>query len=138
MLTSSAVVVVYASQNSKLNETAFLYSDGKNHHRLEIYASGKLVHKLTVNDRVCTANRCASKEQFNRYELSEYYPDELISDILGFVEIKNLAGSTIEPDQEGFVQTAKTANYDIVYKKTANSVSFRDTKNRIIISIKRI
>lgn len=131
---SESVVFTYRSQNHTINESAFLYSDGRGNFRLEVYSLAQPLYKLEVGKKICANGRCMSKDLFNKYELNRHYPANLIVDLLARKPISNLNGS-IDKTSDGFIQRAVSEHFDISYVKRSNAILFRDGVNKILIAI---
>ena len=75
-----------------------------------------------------------SKSGFNTEYLHHSYPSDLLQNVLlgrAIYEGKNLVRTA-----EGFEQMIESSDVDIVYKKTAQQISFKDRKNKILLKIK--
>jgi len=130
------VFVVWKSPAMKYADQGFLYHEGAKL-KLEIYASGQAVMKLTVTPtQVCSGALCMNKKEFNIRYLSGYYPERLLEEVLTGRPV--FGGEGMKKKDHGFTQRiGKTGFYDIEYSVLNGSVVFRDTINDILIKIER-
>ena len=75
-----------------------------------------------------------TRSSFNKEYLSKSYPDDLLQNVLLKKKIFNSL-NVVKLD-DGFQQTIKDSNQDIIYKVTSNMIYFKDRKNHILIKIK--
>ncbi|WP_148224981.1 hypothetical protein [Nitratifractor salsuginis] len=106
-------------------------------HRLEIYANGQAVMKLTVTpERICSGVLCMSAKTFNLRYLSPEYPPELLAHVLAGEPI--FGGVGIQHNGLGVIQKiTQEGRYAIEYRVLNGSVIFRDTINHILIEIRK-
>jgi hypothetical protein len=130
------VFVVWKSPAMKYADQGFLYHEGEKV-RLEIYASGQAVMKLTVTpSQVCSGALCMSKKECNLRYLSPSYPEPLLEEVLEGEPI--FGGEGMEKKDHGFTQRIiKVGAYEIDYSVLNGSVVFRDTINEILIKIQK-
>ncbi len=107
--------------------------------KLEIYSSGVAVMKLEIGrSQVCNGTglfSCMSKEEFNRRYLSPNYPSDTFEKILRGETL--FGGKNVQKTDDGFVQrVVQPGIYDIEYRVSSSSITFRDTISAILIKIK--
>ncbi len=136
LVPQEGVFVVWKTPAMKYADQGFLYHEGEKQ-RLEIYANGQAVMKLTVSPtQVCSGALCMSKREFNLRFLSPYYPETLLERILAGEEI--FGGEGMKKKDHGFTQQIKKKGlYAIEYSVLNGSVVFRDTINHILIKIQK-
>jgi len=130
------VFVVWKTPTMKYADQGFLYHE-KEKLRLEIYASGQAVMRLTVTPtQVCSGALCMNQKEFNLRYLSPHYPEGLLKAVLSGRPI--FGGAGLEKKEEGFTQKLeKKGFYAIDYSVLNGSVVFRDTINNILIKIRK-
>jgi hypothetical protein len=130
------VFVVWKTPVMKYADQGFLYHEGEKL-RLEIYASGQAVMKLTVSpSQVCSGALCMSKKEFNLRYLSPHYPETLLENLLSGRAL--FGGEGLERKDHGFTQRIKKPGlYAVEYSVLNGSVVFRDTINDILIKIQK-
>ena len=129
------VFVIWKTPTMRYADQGFIYRE-PSRLRLEIYASGQAVMKLSVTpDQVCNGALCMDKKSFNFRFLSPEYPPELLDHLLRGEPI--FGGKNLVRKDHGFTQRIeKPGRYRIVYTVLNGSVAFRDTINHIVIEIK--
>lgn len=103
---------------------------------LELFTAGQAVGKFEIENLVCVDGEgCMRKSSFNAEYLSAFYPDTLMENVLRakpIYEAQNLVNTS-----DGFEQTIEDENVAIVYKVTEEQIYFKDSKNRVLIKIKK-
>jgi len=134
---SKAIFVVWKTPNIKFADQGFLnQEDG--YEKFEVYSSAQPVISLKIYpDKICTSLlSCMSKDEFNSKYLNSAYPNDTLENILNAKEIFN--GKNRKDIADGFEQKISFKDkYDINYKVSSNSVEFIDTKNKIMIKIRK-
>jgi len=95
------------------------------------------VMRLVIDTkRVCMGQfQCLSKREFNKTQLSLYYPDDLIENIFRGKPIFN--GKNLERVEGEFRQSIYLDNgYNIEYSVVGNRTIFRDRIGGVLIKIK--
>jgi hypothetical protein len=130
------VFVVWKTPGMKYADQGFLYHEGTKQ-RLEIYASGQAVMKLTVSPtQICSGALCMSQKEFNLRYLSPAYPPGLLGRVLEGEPI--FGGRGVVKKDHGFTQhIEKKGAYAIDYSVLNGSIVFRDTINDILIKIRK-
>ena len=132
-----SIFIIWKSPAMNYADQGFLYQE-PNGLKLEIYAGGQAVMRLSVNKtQICKGLLCMSKKEFNRQYLSSAYPDDFLVNILLGKVVFNGAGLTETKD--GFRQKiAKGDLYAVDYSvQRTGSLVFRDSVNHIVIKINR-
>jgi len=131
-----ALFVVWKTPVMRYADQGFLYH-GKERLRLEIYASGQAVMRLSVTpSQVCSGALCMSRKEFNLRYLSPHYPETLLENILRGQPL--FGGKGVVKRESGFTQKIeKAACYAIEYSVLNGSTVFRDTINNITIKIRK-
>lgn len=133
--TSESYLITLKTPQIKFSDIGYLRKD-KASVQIELYASGVSVNKFEINHYVCSNDGCLSKNAFNDDYLSEYYPDELLKNVLMAKPIFN--AQNLIRTAGGFEQRIEDENLYIIYKITANDIYFKDKKNGILIKLKQL
>ncbi len=137
------VKIVNKSKKITMKTKKFAFSDTgfyKSNDKLiqiQAYSTGVAVANMKFyknSDSVCVGYKCTNRKYFNDNFLSKYYPNKLIVNILSAKPI--MGAENLTKSADGFTQNIKTAEYDITYRVTSNSIYFKDRLNRILIKLK--
>jgi len=136
---SQSYLVTFKTKKFAYRDTGFLKkADG--YLNLQIFAMGNLLMNLTLDkrdDRVCINRYCFDKDVFNQTYLSRYYPHDILENILNSRAI--FKGKNLKETKRGFIQKIKKSKkYDIKYIVTDKRIFFKDTLNKIIVSLKSL
>jgi hypothetical protein len=101
---------------------------------LELFVAGKMVKKITINHLICVDEGCMGKTAFNAEYLNASYPESLLQNVI--LGRKIYDGENTLKTGSGFSQSVRTRDAEIEYAVSANAISFKDRKNKIIIQIK--
>ena len=126
-------VVIIKSPLIKFADLGYLRNSGDSV-GLELFVAGHRVQYIHINHLICVDEGCMTRSSFNKEYLSKSYPDDLLQNVLLKKKIFNSL-NVIKLD-DGFQQTIKDSNQDIIYKVTSNMIYFKDRKNHILIKIK--
>ena len=132
-LTKSAVFL-FKTKKIRVNDTAFINVKG-DEITIDVYSGGANSFSLVLSSMICIDNLCLSSDEFTYRYLNEYYPDDILKNIITKKRL-SFKNSKITKLPNGFKQVAKSQNYNIVYIVTTNMVLFRDRLNGIIIKLK--
>ncbi|MBN2767589.1 MAG: hypothetical protein JXQ68_00655 [Campylobacterales bacterium] len=116
-------------------DTGFLYKY-QDFIKLQMYANANPVVSLKISkESICMSFfECMSKEEFNKQVLSNYYPKDILEDIIMQRELFN--GEHMIKKRNGFTQNiAKEGRYDIRYEVLNGASIFHDTINNITIRV---
>ncbi len=83
-----------------------------------------------INGDICMDGNCLDKKSFNKKFLSNYYPKNILENILKSKPIFN--SRNIKKMKNGFYQKINK----IFYRVLSDSVVFRDRRNNIFIKIR--
>ena len=119
----------------KFNDLAYIRSDD-DAVQLDLYAVGRAVERIEINNLVCVSQGCMQKSSFNAAYLSQYYPNELMQNILLAQPIFDKKNLLLQPD--GFEQRVSNEHYNVIYKVSSKQTYFKDSQNHILIRIKDI
>ncbi len=138
MLYSEPYKITLKTKKFAFSDTGFLnrYKDAIN---LQVFTMGKLVLNLKLSlteDDICVDQLCNTKQGFNQTFLSGAYPDDLVANVLQSKPI--LRGKHLRKTTNGFMQKIMTDEYAIKYKIWPGNVYFKDTKNHIMIKLKKL
>ena len=126
-------IVIIKSPKLKFADVGFIRNSA-DAIELELFSAGVAIEKISINHFICVGAGCMSKQGFNKNYLSQYYPNDLLQNILlakPIFKTKNLVKIA-----GGFEQKIKTKNVNIKYKVTKKVTYFKDIKNKIIFKIK--
>jgi len=128
--------IVLKTPTMRYADMGFIYK-GDSFVKVEVYSMGQPIMSLDINGmNVCMSTfKCMEKKDFNSKMLVSSYPDTLLENIFQSKPIFN--GKNLKRDNQGFTQDIKTDEYDIHYWVKPNETKFKDSKNQILIKIKR-
>ncbi len=130
------VFVVWKTPVMRYADQGFLYR-GKDRIRLEIYANGQAVMRLSVTPtQICSGALCTDPQTFNLRYLSPHYPKTFLIHLLAGEPIFGGEGK-VESKEEWLQEIHRAGEYDIHYRVSKNSIDFRDTINTIVIKINK-
>ncbi len=130
--------IIWKSPSLRYADMGFISDNGKKL-KIEIYGIGTPLMSLDINsEQVCMSQfECISPQQFNKQELSQYYPDTLLENIFRAKPIYN--SENLVKNSNGFTQNIKKANqYAIEYEVSSKHTIFRDKINKILIKVIKI
>ncbi len=128
-------LIIIKSKQLKYADLGYLRSNA-DEVRADLFIAGKLVESLQVSTLVCVNEGCLTKSTFNERYLHPSYPDDLILNVLLGRPIFEKA--SFQKTQEGFIQTLKSDEYNIVYKIENGNIFFKDRQNRLMIKISKL
>ena len=126
-------IILIKSPKLKFADLGFVRNND-NSIELELFAAGNSIQKITINHLICVDDGCMSKDGFNKDYLNEAYPDDMLQNILLGHIIYD--GEGLVKTAGGFEQRIKDAHVDITYNVGAQTIEFKDKKNKIIFIIK--
>jgi hypothetical protein len=132
---SEAATIILKSPKLKFADTGYLRSNDETV-ALELFSASQPVAKIEVARLICVEGEgCMCKSRFNAEYLSARYPDDLLENILRSRPI--YGGKNLIKNQQGFEQNITDEGVDIAYKITPNQIYFHDSKNSVLIKIKK-
>ncbi len=134
---SKSFVVTFKTKKFSFSDTGFLRNNGGKT-LLQVFAVGRplLDLKILRSDDICVGSICNTKHGFNQSYLVGEYPDELINNVLNSRPI--FRGKNMKKTSNGFMQKITTKDYAIKYKIAPNNIYFKDTKNNILMKLRRL
>lgn len=132
---TNAKIIIIKSPQLKFADLGFIRNSG-DAVEIELFTAGKSVKKIELNHLICVDEGCMSKSAFNKEYLNQYYPDELLQNIVLGHAIYHVENRVIISN--GFEQKIVSENVNIMYKVTDEIIYFKDKQNNILIKIKDI
>ncbi|ABB45110.1 lipoprotein, putative [Sulfurimonas denitrificans DSM 1251] len=126
-------IITIKSPKIKFSDAGYLRNSGKTI-ELELFIAGKSIEKIVINHMVCTSEGCMSKSGFNKDYLHSSYPDDTMQNMLLSRMIYD--GANLSKNSDGFEQSIKNDDVDIIYRVDSHGVFFKDRANGIIFKIK--
>ncbi|MDD2790188.1 MAG: hypothetical protein PHU40_05910 [Sulfurimonas sp.] len=126
-------IVIIKSPKLKFADVGYLRNSQKSI-ELEIFVAGNAVEKIAINHVICVSAGCMSKRSFNEEYLHASYPEDILQNVLLGKAIYD--GQNRVKIDDGFEQKIQNADADIEYKVSANTISFKDKKNAILLKLK--
>ncbi len=132
---SEGKLITLKMPDFRFNDVGYVrYSDSGV--EVELFSAGQLVEKFVIEENICTQDGCMEPKNFYRNYLHVNYPNATLRHIFRGEPIFQKQG--LQKTAEGFKQLIDTDEYNIVYKVTSHSISFKDTRNRVMITIREI
>lgn len=132
---SDTYLISIKNKQIALSDTGFI-NHGKGYTNVQIFSAGSILFNLEVQDDVCLDGRCTSRIEFNKLFFEHPHYEAMISDVL---EMKPLYdGKNKVTIEGGFEQELDLQNSYISYKVQNKALTFRDSKNGIVIKLKEL
>ena len=132
---SDTYLISIKNKQIALSDTGFI-NHGKGYTNVQIFSAGAILFNLEVQDDVCLDGRCTSRIEFNKLFFEHPHYEAMISDVL---EMKPLYdGKNKVTIEGGFEQELDLQNSYISYKVQNKALTFRDSKNGIVIKLKEL
>jgi len=128
-------VLIIKTPKLKFSDLAYIKHTGSAV-SLELFVTGKLVQKISIDYLICVDEGCMSKSGFNNEYLNSAYPDDILQNIILGKSIYNKQNFLKKRD--GFTQSIKNESVNIIYRVNSHEIFFKDKKNHIIFIIKDI
>ncbi len=132
---SDTYLISIKNKQMALSDTGFL-NHGKDYINVQILSAGAVLFNLEVQDNVCLDGRCTSRMEFNKRFFDYPHYEAIISDILEMKPLYQGKNKVIIDD--GFEQDIDLIESHISYKVQYKSLTFRDSKNGILIKLKEL
>ncbi|AFL67478.1 hypothetical protein [Sulfurospirillum barnesii] len=131
---SNAYIITIKNKQIALSDTGFI-NHGNNYDSVQIFSAGNILFHLEImGNYICMEGKCLERLAFNkRFFETEHYA-ELMQDIMAQKPIYD--GQFLRSTSQGFEQELLLDSSHIIYKVENKTLSFRDTKNNILIRIK--
>ncbi|MDD4505267.1 MAG: hypothetical protein PHE60_02705 [Sulfurospirillaceae bacterium] len=135
IISSDTYLITIKNKQMALSDTGFL-NHGKDYINVQIFSVGAVLFNLEVQENVCLDGRCTSRMEFNKLFFEYPHYEAMINDIL---EMKPLYdGKNKVTIEGGFEQELDLLGSHISYKVQGKSLSFKDSKNGILIKLKEL
>ena len=135
IISSDTYLITIKNKQMALSDTGFL-NHGKDYINVQIFSVGAVLFNLEVQENVCLDGRCTSRMEFNKLFFEYPHYEAMINDIL---EMKPLYDGKNKVTMEGgFEQELDLLGSHISYKVQGKSLSFKDSKNGILIKLKEL
>lgn len=135
IISSDTYLITIKNKQMALSDTGFL-NHGKDYINVQIFSAGAVLFNLEVQENVCLDGRCTSRMEFNKLFFEYPHYEAMINDIL---EMKPLYdGENKVTIEGGFEQELDLLGSYISYKVQGKSLSFKDSKNGILIKLKEL
>jgi len=130
---SQSKLIVFKSSKIKFADTGYIRNSDKSI-ALDMFTAGQRIERIEINHLICVSAGCMTKSSFNNEYLHPSYPNELLQNVLLGHQIYE--GEGLKKTQDGFEQHIVNEDVEIRYKKTAQEISFKDQRNKILLKIK--
>lgn len=134
-LHKQSYIVLIKSPKIRFNDIGYIIQSD-DAIELQLYSAGMCIERFSIGSLVCTQLMCISKARFNEEYLNSAYESKLLEHILRRRPIFDAKG--LRRFEGGFEQQIRSRDYDITYRVTKNSIYFRDSKNKILIKLKKM
>jgi len=132
---SDTYLISIKNKQMALSDTGFI-NQGRGYTNVQIFSVGAILFNLEVQDDVCLDGRCTSRLEFNKLFFEHPHYEAMINDVL---EMKPLYdGKNKVTIEGGFEQELDLLGSHISYKVQGKSLTFRDSKNGILIKLKEL
>ena len=133
---SETYVITIKNKQIALSDTGFI-NQGKDYTNVQIFSAGSVLFNLEImGNNICLDGRCLDKRAFNQQFFQEEHYAGLMQEIIAkqpIYERKNL-----KQTPSGFEQEFELPTSHIVYKVEGSNLTFRDTKNGIVLRLKQL
>lgn len=133
---SETYVITIKNKQIALSDTGFI-NQGKDYTNVQIFSAGSVLFNLEImGNNICLDGRCLDKLAFNQQFFQEEHYAGLMQEIIAkqpIYEKKNLKQTS-----NGFEQELELSNSHLVYKVEGSNLTFRDTKNGIVLRLKQL
>jgi len=133
---SETYVITIKNKQIALSDTGFI-NQGKDYTNVQIFSAGSVLFNLEImGNNICLDGRCLDKLAFNQQFFQEEHYAGLMQEIIAkqpIYERKNL-----KQTPNGFEQELELSNSYLVYKVEGSNLTFRDTKNGIVLRLKQL
>ena len=139
VLKSGSYTILFKTNSFKFYDSGFI-NQNKKSISVKIFGVGTPILDMNIYKKsICLNGNCFKKEVFNNNYLSEFYPKDIMQNIISAQPIFNSQNLTKEKEKNNFSQKiSQKENFNIVYRVDDNQIYFKDRVNKILIKIKRI
>jgi hypothetical protein len=105
--------------------------------QVELFTAGVSIEKITLDNDVCVSAGCMNEERFVKEYLNPAYPSDTMRKITQNMDIFGGEGKR-ESCGGNIYQYIRNDAMDIVYKRTAGEIYFKDRLNNLLIRIEDV
>jgi len=131
---SETYIITIKNKQVALSDTGFI-NQGNDYTNVQIFTAGSVLFNLEImGNNICLEGHCLDKLSFNQQFFQEEHYAGLMQEIIAKQPIYE--GRNMLKMSNGFAQEIELQNSHIVYKVEGSNLTFRDTKNGILIRLK--
>jgi hypothetical protein len=131
---SETYVITIKNKQVALSDTGFI-NQGNDYTNVQIFTAGSVLFNLEImGNTICLEGRCLDKLSFNQQFFQDEHYAELMQEIIAKKPIYE--GQNLRQTSSGFEQDIERPNSHLIYKIEGSNLTFRDTKNGILIRLK--
>ena len=132
--TSETYVITIKNKQIALSDTGFI-NQGQDYTNVQIFSAGSVLFNLEMmGNNICLDGRCMDKLSFNQQFFQEEHYAGLMQEIITKQPI--FEGKNLHQTNHGFEQELDFPHSHIIYKIEDSNISFRDTKQGVLIRLK--
>lgn len=132
--TSETYVITIKNKQIALSDTGFV-NQGNDYTNVQIFSAGSVLFNLEITGgNICLDGRCLDKLSFNQQFLQAEHYAELMQEVIAKKPIYE--GKNLQKTSNGFEQELELPHSHLVYKVDGANLTFRDTKNSILMRLK--
>lgn len=133
---SEPKIITLKTPKIKFSDTGYIRHD-ENSVEVELFTAGVAVEKISIDEQVCVSAGCMSEERFVKEYLNQDYPTDTMRRVLLGQDIFSGKGSS-EMCNGTKYQYIRNEEMDIVYRRKADEIYFKDRLNGLLIQLKEI
>jgi len=131
---SETYVITIKNKQVALSDTGFI-NHGNDYTNVQIFTAGSVLFNLEIiGNNICLEGRCLDQLSFNQQFFQDEHYVGLMQEIIAKKPIYE--GQNLHQTSSGFEQEIERPNSHLVYKIEGSNLTFRDTKNGILIRLK--
>jgi hypothetical protein len=131
---SETYVITIKNKQVALSDTGFV-NQGNDYTNVQIFTAGSVLFNLEImGNNICLEGRCLDKLSFNQQFFQDEHYAGLMQEIIAKKPIYE--GQNLHQTSNGFEQEIERSNSHLIYKVEGSNLTFRDTKNGILIRLK--
>lgn len=129
--TTTPYHILFLSPQLRYNDMGFVRHSAIDYVELEIYALGKPLYKVSIDDyQICTPE-CYPKHRFIQHLFGDFAPSSLLEDILLLRDI--YGGENLVVTDTTVVQEIVRKDSSITYTRSARKMIFEDSVRKVKI-----
>jgi hypothetical protein len=132
---SQAYYIMIKNSKIAIADTGFIKKNA-NTINLQVFSASAPLLELTISENICIGSWCQDWESFNEEFFGTSHYKTFINKLLDFQPIYNK--KNMIKIANGFSQKIKTDKYDIEYRVKNDTLYFKDSKNRVLIKLKKL